>query len=122
MTEHDINRDEMVYRCDEALGGPYASPEDALRAMPGLDAAASAIALAKLAIAHRKAFGVYFPDVAEEMADLASAYLLENGVRYWISPMEDSITCVKCRHASHNPNDVKNRYCGFCHEFLNDAR
>ncbi len=26
-------------------------------------------------------------------------------------------TCPKCGEVSYNPNDVKNRYCGACHEF-----
>jgi len=30
----------------------------------------------------------------------------------------DSITHYKCGKTSHNPNDVKNRYCGHCHIFL----
>jgi hypothetical protein len=28
-----------------------------------------------------------------------------------------SITCLKWGNESHNLNDVKNRYCGHCHEF-----
>jgi len=26
-----------------------------------------------------------------------------------------SITCLRCKMTSHNPNDVKNHYCGRCH-------
>lgn len=29
-----------------------------------------------------------------------------------------SITCLKCGMTSHNPNDVREKYCGHCHEFL----
>lgn len=28
-----------------------------------------------------------------------------------------SITCPKCRRTSYNLNDVKHRYCGYCHQF-----
>jgi hypothetical protein len=30
-----------------------------------------------------------------------------------------SITCPQCGRTSHNPNDVKYRYCGACHQFHN---
>jgi hypothetical protein len=81
----------------------------------------NAVNLAYLAIAFEQAHAVYFPASATEMAELASVYLLSNGVDYWISPGGDSITCTKCRHTSHNRNDVENRYCGFCHKFLEDG-
>jgi len=29
----------------------------------------------------------------------------------------DSFTCSKCGITSHNPNDIRERYCGRCHEF-----
>lgn len=79
----------------------------------------SAIELAKLAIAFEKAHAVYFPASAHDMAELGSKILAEEGVPYWISPGGDSITCTKCRMTSRNPNDVVNRYCGFCHVFHN---
>lgn len=28
-----------------------------------------------------------------------------------------SITCPVCRRTSHNPNDVREGYCGACHDF-----
>ena len=28
-----------------------------------------------------------------------------------------SITCPVCRMVSYNPNDVRERYCGHCHQF-----
>jgi hypothetical protein len=80
----------------------------------------AAIGLAKRAIAGEKAFGVYFPDPAKEMAELGSAVMADEGVRYWISPGGDSITCTKCHTTSHNPNDVEKRYCGSCHVFLDE--
>jgi hypothetical protein len=32
-----------------------------------------------------------------------------------------SFTCPKCRRVSHNPNDERERYCGYCHEFIGEA-
>lgn len=29
-----------------------------------------------------------------------------------------SITCPKCGRTSHNPHDVRERYCGACHVFI----
>ena len=34
-----------------------------------------------------------------------------------MSDLPDSITCPQCGKTSHNPNDVRERYCGFCHQF-----
>ncbi len=31
-----------------------------------------------------------------------------------------SITCLRCKRTSHNPNDVENHYCGYCHAFHDD--
>lgn len=76
-----------------------------------------AVKLAQLAIAYERATGVYFAAAALEMAELGSAVMAEEGVAYWISPGGDSITCTKCRHTSWSPNDVEQRYCGFCHVF-----
>ena len=33
---------------------------------------------------------------------------------------ELAIQCLCCGLTSHNPNDVANRYCGFCHEWHSD--
>jgi hypothetical protein len=30
------------------------------------------------------------------------------------------IFCIACVIISHNPNDVANRYCGLCHQFLDN--
>lgn len=30
------------------------------------------------------------------------------------------ITCRRCGMTSHNPNDVRHRYCGKCHDFHSD--
>ncbi len=78
---------------------------------------AETIQLAKLAIAWEKAHAVYFPASAHEMAELGSKILAEVGVRYWIGPHGDSITCTKCRNTSNHPSDVAEHYCGFCHVF-----
>ena len=31
-----------------------------------------------------------------------------------------SITCPKCLMTSHNPNDVREQFCGNCHEWISD--
>lgn len=31
--------------------------------------------------------------------------------------MSDSYTCPNCGRTSYNPNDVRESYCGFCHEY-----
>lgn len=28
-----------------------------------------------------------------------------------------SITCPRCGRTSHNPNDVREGYCGYCHDW-----
>lgn len=76
------------------------------------------IQLAKLAVAYRQAHGVFFPAPANEMAQLGKGLLLRMGIRYWISPRGDSITCVQCGLTSNQPQDVIRRYCGGCHQFL----
>lgn len=82
----------------------------------------AAVNLARLVIAYERAFAVFFPSAAIEMAELASETCALEGVRYWISPHRDSITCTKCRVTSFNVNDVSNRYCGHCQVFHDDAR
>jgi hypothetical protein len=31
-----------------------------------------------------------------------------------------SITCPQCGRTSYNPNDVEQRYCGACHQYIGD--
>lgn len=31
--------------------------------------------------------------------------------------LPQSITCPRCQHTSYNDADIRNQYCGFCHEF-----
>jgi ribosomal protein L37E len=38
---------------------------------------------------------------------------------FTIAPDGKSITCQKCGRTSHNLNDVKEKYCGFCHKWHN---
>jgi len=80
----------------------------------------ASVRLAKLAVAFERAHAVYFPASAHEMGELGSKILAEEGVRYWISPGGDSITCAECRLTGNNPNDVQQHYCGFCHMFHDD--
>ena len=79
------------------------------------------VRLAKLAIAYEKAFRVYFPDPAKDLAEAGSAVLLSLGIRCWVSAYGDAITCVKCGNTSHNAKDVENRFCGACHEFMENG-
>lgn len=30
------------------------------------------------------------------------------------------IQCKFCNHVSYNPNDVENKFCGFCNKFLEE--
>lgn len=39
-------------------------------------------------------------------------------MRYKISDLGDSITCLTCNRTSYNGNDIENRYCGNCHKFM----
>jgi hypothetical protein len=36
-------------------------------------------------------------------------------------PPLDTITCPICGAVSHNPRDVVERYCGRCHEFIDNG-
>ena len=51
----------------------------------------------------------------------------EQGLRMLPPGEEDTvmdqpyIVCPKCGTVSHNPNDVRERYCGACHAFHDDA-
>lgn len=76
--------------------------------------------LAQIAIAYTAAIAVYFPSAALDMAEAASEVLLSRGVRWWLSPMCDAITCTKCRLTSRHPKDVAEHFCGNCGEFLDD--
>lgn len=38
-----------------------------------------------------------------------------------MSRAPDTITCPKCGVTSHNPNDVREGYCGNCHDFTSGA-
>jgi hypothetical protein len=34
-----------------------------------------------------------------------------------VAPLAQSITCPRCGMTSHNPNDVREGYCGNCHDW-----
>lgn len=36
-------------------------------------------------------------------------------VTFTIAPNGKSITCLKCKRTSYNPNDVEHHWCGYCH-------
>lgn len=42
------------------------------------------------------------------------------GKYFTIDVANASIRCHICNRVSHNLNDVKHRYCGNCHQFLQD--
>lgn len=31
-----------------------------------------------------------------------------------------AIQCLRCGRISYNPNDIREKYCGFCHRFHDD--
>jgi hypothetical protein len=35
--------------------------------------------------------------------------------------MSPSFICPRCGRESFNPNDIRERYCGACHQFIDDA-
>lgn len=37
--------------------------------------------------------------------------------KYFINNRGKSIICMTCGKESHNPNDVREKYCGYCHKF-----
>lgn len=39
---------------------------------------------------------------------------------FTISADGKSITCLRCKRTSYNPNDVENHFCGHCHAFHDD--
>jgi protein-arginine kinase activator protein McsA len=57
--------------------------------------------------AAKRARAAYEPiKIAQQAIDEAAAY-----------EEEHSITCPQCGMTSHNPNDVRARYCGNCHQY-----
>jgi hypothetical protein len=34
LIEHDLDKDEKVYRCDKPLGGPFKTPLEAIQSLP----------------------------------------------------------------------------------------
>ena len=34
--------------------------------------------------------------------------------------MSESITCPRCKRTSYNPNDVREGYCGNCHDYTQE--
>lgn len=85
--------------------------------MPGCAVSKDVLELAKRAVAFERAFAVYFPSPAEEMAGLGRSILEAEGIDYWISPDGRSIICVACGRGSSNPNDIEKGYCGACCKF-----
>jgi len=45
-------------------------------------------------------------------------YVILIGARPGLPP---AIKCLICERVSYNPNDIAQRYCGFCHHFHEDV-
>jgi hypothetical protein len=54
----------------------------------------------------------------KEAQDMIRAVDPETADRLAEATKPKTFTCPKCSAVSHNPNDVKERYCGACHEFF----
>lgn len=55
-----------------------------------------------------------------EMANRRRLALTDVGCSTYIlgaKPGQNNILCVCCGMMSYNENDIKNLYCGYCHEF-----
>ncbi len=50
--------------------------------------------------------------------------VIESGKRYIVymdlDLKRECIRCLRCHHLSYNPHDVKERYCGYCHEHMGE--
>ncbi len=49
--------------------------------------------------------------------DCNPEWLRKMATKVWNSIPHDSYTCLDCGMTSYNPNDVREEYCGNCHEF-----
>lgn len=55
--------------------------------------------------------------LADEIADYKTALRVAYPEEYEKAFGADSITCPQCGRTSHNPNDVREKYCGYCHQY-----
>lgn len=37
-------------------------------------------------------------------------------------PKKPSITCPTCGRTSYHPDDIRYKYCGYCHDWIYDGR
>ncbi len=60
----------------------------------------------------------FLEEIAANLIRPLARDFVASGVRYLLVQKDTAIFCLKCGMVSHNPNDVDQRYCGNCHEFL----
>lgn len=58
--------------------------------------------------------------LAVYMQELSAQVLAEAGIRYRLSEFGDELVCAKCGTKTRHPEDIRQFYCAYCHEFLND--
>ena len=52
------------------------------------------------------------------MVEYSQEWLRQANARtYEIGIERTAIRCLLCGHVSHNPHDIENLYCGYCHRF-----
>jgi hypothetical protein len=49
---------------------------------------------------------------------MAQRIKFTTGLQYLVKPDLSAIMCLTCGMVSHNPNDIREKYCGNCHRFL----
>jgi len=59
--------------------------------------------------------------LAHDLVGGAAVAIALSGVPYIIAEHGTALLCLRCGNLSHNPHDVEHKYCGACHEFLNDV-
>ena len=57
------------------------------------------------------------PEAAEDQAWRETEYQQMVELLNKRATLPDSITCLHCGKTSYNPNDIREKYCGYCHRF-----
>jgi hypothetical protein len=61
-------------------------------------------------------------EIGRSMARTLARDIVASGLRYLNVGAGKALMCLQCGMVSHNPDDVAQRYCGACHEFLDDPQ